>query len=67
MAMKEKIVRTGSMHTCATCHEDIPTGSIALRRSRRAMTYHERCHADGKGLVSWYHHTTCARPAGELT
>lgn len=64
--MKERIVRTGSMHTCATCTKDIPTGSIALRRSRHAETYHERMHADGNMRVTWYHHVTCAKPAGEL-
>jgi hypothetical protein len=64
--MKERIVRTGSMHTCATCGDDIPTGSVALRRKRRAGTYHERLHADRDMNVSWYHHMTCARPVGEI-
>jgi hypothetical protein len=64
--VKERIVRTGSMHDCATCGDRIPTGALALRRSRRAGTYHERLHADADGNVRWYHHVTCARPAGEV-
>ena len=57
--MNEKTVRTGSLQTCCVCHKDIAAGAIALRRSRRAMTYYQRMHADGSGKVHWYHHVDC--------
>ena len=43
----------------------VRTGS--MRRERQAMTYHERLHADGNMRVHWYHHMSCATPAGELS
>lgn len=59
-------VRTGSEHDCVDCGVKIAKGSIAYVYSRKAETYRERCSANSKGLVSWYHCQKCVK-IGETT
>lgn len=57
--MVEKMVRCGAPSTCSTCGLAVDAHEVALRRSDRAVTFRERCHMDGRGMVHWYHHPKC--------
>ena len=57
MADTIKRVILGADHTCAAyrCRVKLLRGTTAVRRSWRAYTYHERCHADGRGECQSYY------------
>jgi hypothetical protein len=54
-----KLVITGAAHDCYVCRQVISKGTTAMQKTKRAETYRERCHADGRGNVSWYAHPEC--------
>jgi hypothetical protein len=56
---ENKLVIVSASHDCCKCRKMISKGSKAIRKQRRAATYHERLHAGAKGEVSWYYHIDC--------